>query len=427
MKTYHILCSLFVVVYTQGALQRLGVPSMAAQLLVEVLVAVLAVHTFLRFRCRMAPGWVFVALFAIWTLLSGMLSGDGSYLSFLYFRMFVHTYLVFWAVWNAGLTRNEVFRMNRLLVLLWILQIVASVGTSGEQVEGHVGTIASLGGGAATAFPLFAMSYVMAFYFYRRRSLWAIVLALSFGLVGYASGKRAVYFLMPFLYACTILWYCFREKSNAAFARVQAPILLIVLASPVIIFGLTNSKRFADLKDATGVVDFAVETTSVVTEYTLRGKDSDKTSGRTANSLKLLKNLPHDAFGKYLFGLGPACMMNHGDKRAKKQEGIIYGVPGWVRDTISLGWPAMLLFVGFHAGLWRKLARRRSAVTNDYAKAVHFGTHLAFLAYFLLYFLYCDSFVMAGWFSFVHFYFLALVLSPNHQHLLQPATARQEQ
>ena len=267
------------------------------------------------------------------------------------------------------------------------------------------------------------MAYVLAFYFYYRRSLWVIVLALSFGLVGYASGKRAVYFLMPFLYVCTILWYCYREKSHAAIARIQAPILLLVFLSPVIVFGLTNSKRFAHLKDTTGVTEFAVGATDVIAEYTLRGVDSDQTFGRTANSLKLLKNLPRDAFGKYLFGLGPACMMNHGGKRAGEQEGITYGVVGWVRDTISVGWPAMLLYVGFYVLLWRRLVHRRSAITSDYARAVHFGTHVAFLAYFLLYFFYCDSFIMSGWFSFAHFYFLAILLSPVHATWLrcQPA------
>ncbi len=421
MRTFHALCLLFVLIYTRGAINRFGLPDFATKFVVELSVLFLIYPVLKRSRWNLAPGWIFVVLFIMLTVLSGIVSGDGLYLSLLYFRMFAYAYLVFWAVWNADLTRREVLRLNRLILWLWILQLAAALFelfVLGERKEYNVGTMVSGGGGSATAFPLFTMAYVMAFYCYYRRSAWVVLLALSFGVVGYASGKRGIYFLIPIFYALIILWYCLREKSFASFGRMIKPVLAFALLFPVFMFGLTHSKRFTSSQGA-GTIETIRSTIGSLDEYTFRTHSGGATSGRTATSLKVLRNLSSGAFAEYFLGLGPGSMTNAGGKRAGEAEGIIYGVVGWAKDTISVGWLAMLFHVSFYALLWRKLYLRRSAMSNDYAKALHFGCHLGFAAYFLLYFVYLDAFAMAGWFTFVHFYLLALLLSPNHQHLHQ--------
>jgi hypothetical protein len=117
-------------------------------------------------------------------------------------------------------------------------------------------------------------------------------------------------------------------------------------------------------------------------------------------------------------------MMPVSGKRGLESEGISYGAVGWVRDTISVGWPAMRFHIGFYALLWGKLYRRRMSLSCNYGKALHFGCNLGFAAYFLLYFVYLDAFVLAGWFTFVQLYFTSLILSPKRQNdlLFVPVT-----
>jgi hypothetical protein len=420
MRTSQALYFLFILVYTRGIIQRLTQSVFWTNFLIEVSIVLVACSILNRSPLKLAPGWIFVALFVTCTILSGIASGDDPYFSFLYFRMLVYGYIIFWTVWNANLTGHEILRLSRLILSLWILQIAAAIFelfVLNQRIEAHVGTIAFTGGGAATAFPLFAMAYVMAFYCYYKRSVWLILLAFSFGIVGYASGKRAIYFLIPAFYTAIILFYYLRERSFLGLQRMLGPIFICFLIFPLFIFGLTQSKRFSTLKgkETVTVISGAAK---ISEEYTFRVYRGGKTFGRTATSLKLLRQLCNGMLGQYLFGFGPASLMEHGGKRAKRLFGAEYGIVGWAKDTISVGWPAMIFHISFYAFLWWRLYRQRLIMSNDYAKALYFGTHFAFAAFFLLYFFYLDAFVVAGWFTFVHFSFLALLLSPKHHSAL---------
>lgn len=428
MRTYQALCILFTLVYTKGVLDRLGLPDFWSKLIVEFGVLLVILPILKKSRWKSAPGWAFVAIFTILTIISGMLSGDGPYLSLLYFRMTAYAYLVFWAVWNADLSGREVWRINRLILMLWLLQIAASafeLFVLGERVEAHVGTITSGGGGPATAFPLFALAYFMAFYFYYKRSWKVVLLGLAFGIVAYASGKRAIFFYMPAIYALAIVWYCVREKSFSGFGRMIVPAVVFILILPLFIFGLTTSKRFTYLQGA-GIVETVVVAFEVAKEYETRVGQGWVTFGRSATSMMVFQNITSGPFDKYFTGHGPASLMMHGEKRAGESEGIAYGIVGWARDTLSIGWPAMIAHVAFYIFLWRKLYRRRDVIKNSYFNALHFGAHLGFAVYFLLYFTHLDAFAMAGWLTFVQVYVVALLLSPKHKCLLQAETFRKK-
>ncbi len=426
MGSYQALCVLFTLVYTQGALERLGLPLIWSKFIIEFAVLLVVYPVVRKMLWRRVPGGILMSIFCILTVLSGIISNDGIYLSLLYLRMPAYAFLVLWAVWNADLTRREVWRLNRLVLALCLLQIAVSlfhIVILGERVEAHVGTITSGGGGPATAFPVFALAYATAFFFYFKRSPWVIVLGLAFSIVGYSSGKRAIFFLVPVFYAIAMAWYGWREKSFGAIRRLFATTAILAICLPIFILGLTSSKRFAHLKGA-GLSEVLTGAVAVAEEYDTRVGASGETFGRSATSAKVLQNLTRAPFGEYLLGLGPASLMNAGGKRAGATEGIVYGIVGWVKDTLSVGWPAMLVHVGFYLLLWRKVARRRPAMKTNYARALHFGCHLGFMAYFFLYFTYLDAFAMAGWLTFVQMYVVALILSPKHQALLQAENAK---
>ncbi len=428
MKTYHSLCLLFILVYTRGAIERMGLPDIASKFIVECSLIFLLYPILRHTGNRKAPGGRWVAGYVALTVLSGIASGDGIYQSLLYFRWLLYTYLVFWAVWNARLTRKDMLRLNTMILGLWILQVAASLFhmfVLGERVEAHVGTLTAGSGSPATVFPIFAMVYVLAFYYYKR-SVWMIVLALSFILVGYASGKRAVFFFVPAVYAGSLLWYVVRERIATNLRVLVAPAAVFVACIPLLIFGLVESKRFDHLRGLP-IGTFAAEALKVAEEYDNRVYASGETFGRTANSKAMVSRLFGDESGDYLLGLGPASMRPSSGDRAKAEMGIAYGAVGWVENTMSVGWPAMFAHIVFYLLLWSKVYRRRPAMTSNYAKALHFGCHLGFAVYFLMYFTYTYSYAMAGWLTFVQVYCVAIVLSPKHEGLLLNETVYRRQ
>lgn len=420
MSMYHALCLLFFLTYTRGALDRLGVPEVIGKTVAEGAIVLVVMPVLWKMRWRRPPGGMWVAIFAVTTILSGIVSGDGLYRSFLYFRPLLYAYLVFWAVWNADLKRAEIVRVNRMILLLWIVQVVAAcfeVFVLGERVEGHVGTIESHSGVPATAFPMLAMAYLMAFYFYYKKSAWVLALAFCFGIVGYASGKRAIYFLLPLLFFTGIVWYLIRERAVSSLRHIFIAVVILVLATPAVLWGLTQSKRFGHLRGA-GYVATLSEALDVALEYDRRVyAGGEETFGRSATSLRVLKDLPSRAFGDYLLGLGPASMTQAAGKWGREAEGIVYGLVNWSKDTLSVGWIAMLSWVAFYGSLWIRLLRRRIAMQSGYIRALQFGCHIGFTAYFLLYFFYGGA--TYPWFTFVQLYCVALLLSPKHQALRQ--------
>lgn len=425
MRKFHILAILFILIYVRGTIERFGVPDLVIKYLTELPIVFLVLFTLKRRDWSLAPGWIFVVLFVVWSVISGILSGDGVYQSLLYFRMLVYAYIVFWAVWNADLKSDEVLRLNKLILLLWFIQIVASLYqlfVFGERIESYVGTLSSSSGHPATAFPLFAMSYVMAIYCYQKRSLWLLLLAIAFGIVGFSSGKRSIYFLMPLIYSIIIVWYCLREKSFASIGKMFAPLLIMVLTLPLLTFGLTHSKKFEHLQGR-HTIDIIDEAIDVSYEYNYAER-AGKTTGRISSSLNVLQSLSNSETRMFYFGAGPASLTDVSEKQAQWFYGIEYGIVGWSKDIISVGFPGMIFFISFYVLLWHHLSRRRTDILNDYGKALHFGTHLAFFVYFLMYFFYCNAFVLAGWFTYVHLYFLALVLSPRHQFIFKQASVQ---
>jgi hypothetical protein len=401
------------------------VPDLVIKYLTELPIVFLVLFTLKRRDWQLAPGWIFVALFVVWSVISGILSGDGVYQSLLYFRMLVYAYIVFWAVWNADLIGVEVLQLNKLILLLWVLQIAAAlfqITIAGERVEAYVGTLTSDSGHPATAFPLFAMSYVMAFYCYQKRSPWLLLLALAFSIVGFASGKRAIYFLIPLVYSIIILWYCFREKTFASLIRMFAPLLLLVLVLPLLTLGLTHSKKFEYLQGR-DTIEIINEATDLSYSYNY-GERAGQTTGRISSSLNVIQSLSNSETRMFYFGSGPASLTDVTEKQAQWFYRIEYGIVGWSKDIISVGFPGMIFFISFYILLWHRLSRCRTEILNDYVKALHFGTHLAFFVFFLMYFFYCNAFVLAGWFTYVHLYFLALVLSPRHQFIFKQASVQ---
>ena len=384
----------------------------------------LVLYTLYKSISQFVPGRAFVFIFIMWTIFSGIMNGDSLYESYLYFRMLFYAYLVFWAVWNADLSIMDVKRLNKLILLLWIIQIADSiyeVFVSHVRSEGWVGTITNGSGTTAAIFPMFAMGYVLAIYFYRNKSMLWVFLAFAFSFVGYASGKRAIYYYIPLIFVIINVWYFLLERHHSKLKNIVKAAIVFVLLIPALIIGVNQSQYIAfDVNSSYTPGKFISHMLIQAKSYSTAERSSGAySSGRVSTSKLMFSEFLQGDIKTNLVGYGPSSKLLYSEEDVQLEVGIWYGVTGWATDVLNTGWLGMLSQVCIYLYLWRLLFLRRKVMLNPEAKAMYFGTQVAFLIFFIAYFTYCSAFSMAGWFTFVHFYFLALLLSPKHRWLHQ--------
>lgn len=414
-----VLAALFLLVYTQGYLVRVGVPPNVVKMMIELPIFIIMLLLVNRGMQPAAPGGVLIALYVVWTVASTIFSGDGLPLAFLYCRYVVYAYIVFAAVWAMPLTRTAVARINATLILLFLFQIAASaheVLVQGERVEAHVGALFADGGALATEFPLLAMGLTMPFYFYWRGNPLLLVLSWAFFLVGYASGKRAIYFLGPFLYFCIVGWHVWRARTPQARTRSIWAVAIFVGLVPLLLWGVSRSHGISDYhpKKRWEQVTYALR---AMADYTTAEGRAGQTTGRTSTSRRVFSTLVSEKAETILFGHGPSAMRED----AKRYQALMigYGICGWAQDVICIGWPGMVLYLLFHLLVFHRL--RSCALPGDsgYWMAIRFGAEIGFLVLLLSYITYSSSFTTGGQLSYVYFYLLALLMSPQHRHVVQ--------
>lgn len=418
-----VLAALFFLVYTQGYIGRIGVPGNLVKMAIEIPVFVIMLHLINRGDRNLAPGFFLIVLYVIWTVLSAIYNGDGMGHAFLYCRYVVYAYIVFAAVWATPLTRTAIVRINTIIALLFILQIVASVHevfVRGERIEAHVGSLYADGGALAAEFPLLAMALTVPFYLYWRGNPLLLVLSWAFLLVGYASGKRAIYFLGPFLYVCILGWYVIRTRTPLALKRSLGGILVFICLAPLLLQGISRSHGIGQSYSSRSLERVAYALNAAV-DYTTAERQAGRTTGRTATSRRVFSALLSGKWETNLFGWGPVAARSGGEGRYESLM-ITYGICGWAQHAICIGWPGMLIYLLFHLRMFLGLRSCAPPKYSGYWMAIRFGAEIGFLVMLISYIGYSVSFPTSGLLSYVYFYLLALLMSPQHRHIVQSAS-----
>lgn len=414
-----VLAVLFALVYAQGYLERVGIPSHIVKMTVEIPVFMIMMHLINRGVPQLPPGSILIALYVVWTVISAIFNADGLSMSFLYCRYVVYAYIVFAAVWSTPLTKTAVARLNLILSLLFIVQILASaheVFVLGERVEAHVGALYADGGSLATEFPLLAMALTVPFYLYYRQSSWVLVLAWAFFFVGYASGKRAIYFLGPPLYFLMLSWHVIRNRTLCALKQSLYGVTVFACLVPLILLGISRSHGLGS-GNTERSSERVTQAIRAAVDYTTAETKAGQTTGRTATNRRVLSTLLEGKLEVNLFGWGPAAM-REGEKRY--QDLLIgYGICGWAQDVICIGWPGMAIYLLFHLRMFFCLRSGALPRHSGYWMAIRFGAEIAFFVILASYIAYSSSFITGGQLSYVYFYFLALLVSPQHRHVIQ--------
>lgn len=418
-----VLGSLFVLVYVQGYLERIGVAPHVVKALIEAPVVLILLHLLNRGVRQFAPGFLLIVAHVVWATASAIFHGDGMVATCLYIRYVLYAYVVFVAVWTTPLTRTSIMCVNTVVAALFILQIVASahdVFVRGERIEAHVGALFASGGALATEFPLFAMALTVSFYLFWRGNPLLVVLAWAFLLVGYASGKRAIYFLGPVLYVGILGWYVLRTRTLGALKRFAGGILVFLCLAPLLLLGVSMSHGISHSR-WNRPLERIIYALDVAAQYNTAYDHAGRTAGRTATSRRVLATLWDEDKETVLFGWGPLAVRIGQEQRYEKLA-ITYGICGWAQDVICLGWPGMLIYLLFQLRMFSHLWSCPSPRYDGYWMAVRFGVEVGFVVIMVSYISYSSSVITGGHLSYVYFYLLALLTSPQHQSIIQSAS-----
>lgn len=333
-------------VYTQGFWERFT--SLPAQNLLEMVIWLVALFSFRpKYNRSFLLFGILVFVGIIISILTSLLI---PYLK--YIRFLLYFYILFDVFSNIKFSIPQFNRYFVFFIFMILLQGVASVYhifILGVRVEGHVGFMSSLGGTTATIFPLLVISVLITiFYFWRSRKylIYFILLFISVILVGYSSGKRAIFFAIPtFVFAISLIAYYFypSKVKNIYFKKLFLIAIIIIFCVPIYFFGMKTSGGFNyGLTGNESNIELLQHSLEYAEEYESRerGKASAGRSGTTRLILLRVANDP----SFLMHGAGFASVK---DKETMDDLGFVYGVVGFTRDIISGGLIFAILTVLF--------------------------------------------------------------------------------
>jgi hypothetical protein len=419
---FYILIFFFSLLYTKGLWVRLGVPDLALEGALFVLPLAIVLHG-RESLARPAPGFLFVWFYLGWSLVACIYNGEGVMRGLLYARFLVTAYLVFWAIWRSSFTPRELWHVNNVILALFFLQVAAALFqwlALGEKTEAIVGTMEYKNGSIATSFPMLAFSCLLAFFLYYNRVIYLLA-GLSFFVVGHASGKLAIYYFMPLMLGLGLALYAQAEGLASALRRTVVTAVVALSVSPLLLFLLSGTHRAETLQNEVGVHDKLESFLDLSQRFALQ-EPSWFTTTRVGTSIRVIEETFRRSPSTFLFGRGTYVflyMSGQPDQGAYDEYGIIYGIVGWSRDAVAVGWPAMFAHVGFYIYLFHQLLKsRRTRHLGTYWKAIFLTVQLGFLVFLIVYFQYSPDFTVGGWLCSVYLYFLAVLLAPRYQESL---------
>lgn len=372
-------------VYIQGFWERFT--TLPAQNLLELVIWFVALFSF---RPKYNRSFLLFGILVFVGLIISMLTS--SLIPYLkYIRFLLYFYVLFDVFSNIKFSIPQFNKYFAFLVFMILLQGVASVYhifILGVRVEGHVGFMSSLGGTTATIFPLFVISVLITiFYFWRSRKylIYFILLFISVILVGYSSGKRAIYFVIPcFIVAISVGAYFFYPQKVKTFyyKKIIILTLLMVLCIPVYFYGMRNAGGFRyGLAGTETNMEVLKHSLEYAEEYESREK-GEASAGRSGTTGLILSRVASDlSFLMHGTGFGSVK-----DEETMDDLGFVYGVVGFSRDIISGG----LIFAILTVLFFISIIFRREYEENDFiAKfmrwvvfAVFVFTHFGYSANF---------------------------------------------
>lgn len=158
-------------------------------------------------------------------------TGNTITIIFSQYARYLETYCLFFLLQDAIYKRRQGQMLLRLFYQIFLVQILISVLKfilfNGRQIESLVGSMSIIGGAMGTTIPILGF---IVLWFYRNGKMtwkdWLFVAGLL--LVGFTTGKRAVWFILPFVIAAFLVY--------VQGIRLNKYIVLSIVAIPVVFY-----------------------------------------------------------------------------------------------------------------------------------------------------------------------------------------------
>lgn len=388
-----IIYLIFTLCFTQGLLEIfLNIYPEDSRLLIEILIFILFFETFIsKSKNFRLPYFKYIFLFVIFSIISFFINDSSPLELILFLRRYLIYFLFFYALYNLNLKDQERIKINRYLIILFLAQIPSSfvkfliLGVS----EGHVGTIAVLGGSIGTIMPLFAISFTISFYLYKKKLIY-ILIGICFFLVGLISEKRALAFFIPVQYFIIIFFYYRKEHHlKERHLKLVKNLLISLILFPILFYFVVRiSPPLNPDNQVWGEFNFNYAI-NYVNNYTTRYEEGFEGTSRLYSYSAVINFLGKYDIQKLTLGIGPgkiieSSLLSNSRKKLENRYGLGYGVSmiPFLTTIIQVGFLGILTYLLFSINLLKDIYKKYKVANDLKWKIILLG----FLGVIILYF-----------------------------------------
>ena len=410
-------------VFVQGMLGYLGVPSFYYRAVIEISILLLFINAvYSKTNSLKIPGILWFLIFSVVVLSSTYLNNSDWYITLLMYRQILWPYLFFVCVLNLNISTISLHKINKFIVAFVLIQIPAAIykyGMYGVREGELIGTFDLHAGSMSTVFPLFIIVYLVAFYFIYKNNNLFLWLVPAFMFFAWGGGKRAFFIILPLLLIIAFIVY----YKTIHIYRIKNLKLSLILAIIAIMIGATiyiggkYHPRFNPEQDYGGSFDLSFIISTILEYETRVGQDHVKL-GRYNTFQSAIFQIWEGDLQKKLFGDGPDRLYTTSDRGDSRDEyGIGYGITGFVFHIISIGILGTLSFLLLFLYMGIIAYKSISIIKDPFYKAIGFGTVLATSIFFIDYLSYSTAFITAYMPSVLYFYIIGILIKQKYYFL----------
>lgn len=391
--------------FTPGLFQTLGVPNTVLKLVQESYIFLLFVFSLKGLTIK--PKYtVYVIAYMLISFFSSMMNDQDVLTSILYSRFHLYAFLIFLISKSYNWTKKEItsqFKFLKFLLIIQVLFAVYEIFIIRRIEEEIVGTISISGGELATVLPLAGLCFIFVEYLYTKNIKW-LLLSISLILIGFASGKRGVIFYFPL--TLLFVYFSYVKFQNISKAKYVPKLLFLsFFALGIFLIGTLNNES---LRTDNKYLNSQRNALSYASEYTNARSYDGYIIGRTGASSEVLRRTGSNGF-QDLLGFGPLTLMgNSGDFFYYN---IDYGIVGWSKEVISVGWLGMIAYLLLYVSIYRGIRKRKNSFRNTFLAPYFVAVKSFYVVFIVIFFTYSVSFSTSGVAAFYFMIFSGILYS----------------
>ncbi|MBN2810101.1 MAG: hypothetical protein JXR80_11465 [Deltaproteobacteria bacterium] len=361
--------------------------------------------------------WQFYLAFILIAASSAVFNGSLDLRFIVGIRPVLRFYIFYLAVINLIWDEAQFNKVNRLLYVLFLLQLPASAlrfcyyGVS----ELTIGTYAGHGGGITPVIPIVALGFLSGFYIFWKRKPVFIILGIGFILFGIAGAKRVLFFLYPITFFG--IYYLglvigkktsfLRKASVLCFALIGVLVSQFLMMKTIV--SLNPERKAGGSASYEYVLDYARKYESKKDQH------SGRAGGRFSTIELTLNTLEEAGAGHLFFGFGPGVLTNSAIRSGGKIDMKLYpylnsyGKTGMTHLLMEYGFAGMLIFSYIFLVFVKRSFSWFKRETEVWWKAMAMGTVVFATIQAYVYFLYNTTSLLGDTLVPVYFYVMALM------------------